>query len=194
MRAATACLLALLALCLFAAPAPAEWDACDGCHQGGGGDPPTGFPYGVCAHCHHVIDFGPQHDPDDPTLVCSQCHTKDGLHYVHHWESACQECHGPVHINTPRVYELQPTQSYTYRVVEIRGTNFGDTQGSSIIRLGKKRYRSTNPNVLFWSNTEIRFLLPMFSAWPSGATHTRKVWVNVGGVASNKKVITITQP
>lgn len=183
----------VLVCCLAAAPALAEWGDCEGCHHGGG-EPPTGFPYGVCAHCHHVIDFGPHHDPEDPTLICAQCHTAEGLHFSHHWEEACLECHGPEHIDTPYIYELAPTAAYTYTVVEIRGANFGDTQGASVIRLGKKRFRAGNPKVLFWSNTEIRFRLPLFNAWPEGATRTRRVWVRVDGVASNKRVVTITQP
>jgi hypothetical protein len=194
MRHSLTLLLAAALLLLCAAPAAAEWGACDDCHHGPASQPPDGFEYGVCAHCHHVIDFGPQHDPDDPSLVCAHCHTSGDLHYVHLWEEACVECHVPTHIQGPHIYELYPTELYVSEILEIRGTNFGDTQGTSVIRLGKRRYRAANTNVLFWSNTQIRFRVPPFMLWPEGVSHTRRVWVRVGGVASNKLIVTITQP
>ncbi len=118
---ALAALFACLLLLAAAQPALAEWGGCDDCHQGIGGPPGGGFPYGVCAHCHHQIDYGPIHDPDDPGLVCANCHTPSGCHYVHHWEEACQECHGPVHVQGPHIYEVTPEATFAGREIDILG-------------------------------------------------------------------------
>ena len=189
-----AALTLLAALLLTASPALAEWGDCDACHHGGGGGA-GGFPYGVCAHCHHVIDFGPFHDPEDPGLVCANCHGPSGLHVTHPWAEACAECHMPAHIHGPHLFDAVPQPCNTNEIVELRGTNLGDTRGTSVIRVGKRRYGPNAAKVLFWSNTEVRFQLPPFSAaLPAGQTMQRNVWVVVGGVRSNKVPLTIYQP
>jgi len=165
--------------------------ACDMCHSEGGGGPGGTFPYGVCQHCHHVVNFGPHHDPSQPEMAnCGGCHTPDGLHYSHHWEGVCLECHGPVHEENPRAYELTPTECYTREVVTIKGTNFGDAPGK--VRIGLLVYQPTSAKILFWSNTEVRFRVKDYP-WPSGTTRTKNVWVKVNGVASNKLPLTITR-
>ena len=184
-------IIAALAAALLLAPQALADFSCDYCHEGIGG-PPTDFPYGVCAHCHHVIYFGPFHDPENPEFRCGNCHTSSGLHYVHHWQRACLECHGPVHVKGPRIFELSPTAAYTREVVEIRGTNFGDRQGTTVLRVGIKRYLAGSRKVLFWSNTEIRFRVWDY-VWPPNATYVRYVWLNKGGVLSNKRPLTITR-
>jgi hypothetical protein len=190
--------LALALPLLAAPPALADWGACDECHQGTGGGG-SGFPYGVCAHCHHVINFGPFHDPENPDMVCGNCHGPDGLHTTHHWVGVCQECHGPVHIQKPHVYEVTPRNPsspdlHPNSEVRILGTNLGDTQGTSVVRVGPKRYKAGSKKVLSWSNTEVRLVLPLYLSWPSGTTQTRKVWVNIGGKLSNKMTVSITEP
>jgi hypothetical protein len=81
-------------------------------------------------------------------------------------------------------------------VVRLIGTNFGDTQGSSIVHIGKKTFDLSSPSIKRWSDTKIRIRLPSYKCrWfqIQGYKYV-KVWVTVDGVDSNKKRIKVHKP
>jgi hypothetical protein len=81
---------------------------------------------------------------------------------------------------TPSITSLSPTSGPEGTLVTVTGTNFGGTQGTSVIK-----FNGLVAAVTTWSNTQITV------AVPRGAT-TGNVAVTVGGVASNGKAFTVT--
>jgi hypothetical protein len=73
--------------------------------------------------------------------------------------------------------------------------HFGDTQGNSKIRLGRKKvFGPGNARIKMWSDTRIDFKVPAFTAWSSGTTRVKKIWVRVNRMNSNKVPLTISKP
>ncbi len=81
---------------------------------------------------------------------------------------------------TPTITTISPTSGPEGTLVTVTGTNFGTTQGSSVIK-----FNGLIAAVTTWSNTQITV------AVPRGAT-TGNVAVIVNGVASNGKTFTVT--
>jgi YD repeat-containing protein len=81
-------------------------------------------------------------------------------------------------------------------IVRIIGTNFGDTQGNSVVHIGPKTFNSSSPRIKLWSDTKIRIRLPNYQCgWFKGQDYKYiRVWVIVDGVDSNKKRIKVLKP
>jgi hypothetical protein len=81
-------------------------------------------------------------------------------------------------------------------IVGIIGTNFGDTQGDSVVHIGPRIFDSSSPRIKLWSDSKIRIRLPKYQCgWFKGEGYRyRKVWVTVDGVDSNKKRIKVLKP
>jgi len=82
--------------------------------------------------------------------------------------------------NVPAITALSPTVGQPNSLVTINGSNFGTTQGTSVVRFG-----STNAAVTSWSASQIVARVPSISG---GAT---SVTVVVNGVSSNASTFTI---
>jgi PKD repeat protein len=81
-------------------------------------------------------------------------------------------------------------------IVRLIGTNFGDTQGGSIIHIGPKTFDLSSPRIKLWSDTKISIRLPNYQCgWFQGQDYKYiRVWVTVNGVDSNKKRIKVIKP
>jgi hypothetical protein len=81
-------------------------------------------------------------------------------------------------------------------IVRIIGTNFGDTQGDSVVYIGPKTFDSSSRRIKLWSDTKIRIRLPKYQCgWFNGQDYRYgRVWVTVDGVDSNKKRIKVIKP
>jgi hypothetical protein len=94
----------------------------------------------------------------------------------------------------PSLFELRPAVASPGETVALLGAGLGETPEGSILRLGRKRYRAGSSKIILWSDTEVHFRLPAYGRWPQGTTRTRRVWVQVGGLKSNRLPLTITKP
>ena len=81
----------------------------------------------------------------------------------------------------------------------IVGYGFGDTQGDSVVHIGRLSFDSSSPRIKLWSDAKIRIRIP-FKDKPcewfkhgDGEYRKRKVWVTVG-VDSNIKRIKVMKP
>jgi uncharacterized delta-60 repeat protein len=80
--------------------------------------------------------------------------------------------------------------------IRIIGSNFGDTQGDSVVHLGSRTYDSSKRRIKLWSDTMIKIKLPNYPcSWFKGKDVRRvKVWVTVNGVDGNVKKIRVHKP
>jgi subtilisin family serine protease len=85
-------------------------------------------------------------------------------------------------------------------ILRILGTNFGDTQGDSVLHINRMTLDSTSNRIKTWTETKIRVRLPFVNKgcdWfvhGHGTCRKRKVWVTVGGVDSNIKILRVKKP
>jgi hypothetical protein len=96
----------------------------------------------------------------------------------------------------PIIFKLKPDTAEPKEKIAIKGWNFGDLQGNSVVHIDKKTFDSTSRRVKFWSNGKIRIKVPNYKCEAFGENNsmTKKVWVTVGGVDSKKKTLTINKP
>ena len=75
--------------------------------------------------------------------------------------------------------------------VRITGMNFGNTQGTSILHIGRRSWDNNHPKIRIWEDDKIKFKVPVYAEpFPK----TKPVWVTVNGKDSNKIWLTITGP
>jgi RHS repeat-associated protein len=86
----------------------------------------------------------------------------------------------------PVISSLNPTSGATGTSVVITGSNFGSTQGTSTVKFAGVVAAVTN-----WSNTGTSITATVPSGIPNG---NETVVVTVGGVQSNGKTFTVTNP
>jgi len=88
--------------------------------------------------------------------------------------------------NVPAISSVSPTSGVAGSSITIAGSNFGTTQGTSVVR-----FNTTAATVTAWSASQITVTVPSLSAGAYGVTAT------VNGVSSNSAtftVTTVTQP
>jgi IPT/TIG domain len=83
---------------------------------------------------------------------------------------------------TPTIISLTPSSGGIGISVTIAGTNFGATQGTSVVT-----FNGIAASVTSWSSSSIVAIVPLM-------TTTGPVIVTVGGVASNSETFTVTNP
>ncbi|MHB1684892.1 MAG: cellulase family glycosylhydrolase [Bacilli bacterium] len=89
----------------------------------------------------------------------------------------------PPQSSAPSIASLSPTSGTAGTAVTIAGSNFGSSQGSSVVNFG-----ATAATVTSWSNTSVTATAPNLAAG------TVNVTVSVGGTASNAASFTVTAP
>jgi uncharacterized delta-60 repeat protein len=101
----------------------------------------------------------------------------------------------------PVIQRLNPTACEPNFKLIIRGFNFGETQGNSVVHIGPtKIYDEYSSRIKHWENDKIKIKIP-FGAKPcdwykdgEGAYRKRRIWVTVDGVDSNKKKLEVLKP
>ena len=80
--------------------------------------------------------------------------------------------------------------------IRIIGYGFGDTQGDSVVHIGKRAFDSSSLRIKLWSDTKIRIKVPNYTCeWFRGQDYRkRKVWVTVDGIESNIKRLKVLKP
>jgi hypothetical protein len=98
--------------------------------------------------------------------------------------------------DAPVISAIRPDPQEPGKVIRIKGYNFGDTQGASVVHVGNRVYDSTSPKIKLWSDTKIRIRLRNYPCtWFNGRDVRRvKTWVTVGGTDSNKKKLKVLKP
>jgi len=83
--------------------------------------------------------------------------------------------------NVPAISSVSPNSGVAGSSVTIAGSNFGTTQGTSVVR-----FNTTAATVTAWSASQITVTVPSLSAGAYGVT------VTVNGVSSNASTFTVT--
>jgi hypothetical protein len=122
----------------------------------------------------------------------------------YYWKIVARDEHGAETVgpvisfttgNPPYIDSISPNPCNTSQVISIIGMHFGDTQGNSKIYLGRKKvFGPGNARIKMWSDTRIKFKVPAFTAWSSGTTRVKNIWVRVNRMNSNKVPLTISKP
>jgi uncharacterized delta-60 repeat protein len=96
----------------------------------------------------------------------------------------------------PYIKRLYPVSPKPKKFVNIIGYNFGDTPDDVIVHFGPKTYDGTSSRIKEWTNKKIRIRVPGYGCnWFNGEpSRTRKVWVTVNGVDSNKYKFEVLKP
>jgi hypothetical protein len=176
----------------------------------------NGMIYSQCALCHWS-EPGNQWDtnPYNPLSIrfCENCHTIEQLHAnpehvntnniytvngVPNQEvtgsAKCMACHGGVE-QTPVIEKILGIKEPGL-IIRIIGTNFGNTQGDSVVHIGPKTFNSSSPRIKLWSDTKVKIRLPNYQCEWFKDPHFRyiKTWVTVDGIDSNKKRLKVMKP
>jgi uncharacterized delta-60 repeat protein len=97
----------------------------------------------------------------------------------------------------PVINALNPVAVEPKLKIRIRGFNFGDTQGDSVVHIGPRTFDASKPRIKDWTNTRIVIRIPNQTCdqFPVGEdSRTRQVWVTVDGVDSNWETLTVLKP
>lgn len=80
--------------------------------------------------------------------------------------------------------------------IGIDGANFGTTQGSSVLHVGKWTFGSGSPEIEFWSDNEIRVKIPNCECtlFEGKSLKKQKVWVTTKNTDSNAKKLSLHKP
>jgi endoglucanase len=85
--------------------------------------------------------------------------------------------------NTPAISGVAPTAGFAGNTITISGSNFGTTQGTSVVRFG-----TSSASVSSWSASQISVTVPNVAAGPYSVT------VTVNGVSSNASTFNVVAP
>ena len=101
-----------------------------------------------------------------------------------------------MYVGTPHIEKLKPRKCEPGEKIKIIGSGFGETQGESVVHIGKRTYDSDSRRIKTWSDTRIRIKVPKYRCtWFDGQDYRKeKVWVTVDGVDSNKKRLKVMRP
>jgi PKD repeat protein len=149
------------------------------------------------------VYFGTSSDP--PLVVSNQVSQSyspgvlDPL-TTYYWKIVARDNHGDEQVGqilsfttvNKMIDSVSPNPCKAGRIVSILGRGFGTMDGT--IHLGAKVFEPGNPRIKMWSDMQIDFRIPPFNGWPSGTTRTRKLWVTIDGVDSNKVRLKIRKP
>jgi hypothetical protein len=96
----------------------------------------------------------------------------------------------------PVVKGLNPTSCEPKDRLRIRGYNFGDIQGDSVLHIGGRTFDASRRRIKRWENTRIIIKILNYSCdWFKGeASRNRRVWVTVDGIDSNKQTLEVLKP
>jgi len=91
---------------------------------------------------------------------------------------------------------LRPRRCEPGEVIRIIGYGFGDTQGDSVVHIGRRTFDSSSPRIELWTDTKIKIRIPNYKCeWFKGQDYRRrKVWLTVDGVDSSKKRFKVMKP
>jgi len=116
-------------------------------------------------------------------------HTSDGdVQGPYLWFYVPENC---VVINRVNPWRCEPRT-----IIRIIGENFGDTQGDSLVHIGRKTFDSSSPRIKLWTDTKIKVRVPKYKCkWFKGEDSRKvKVWVTVDGIDSNTKRLKVLKP
>jgi hypothetical protein len=96
----------------------------------------------------------------------------------------------------PMISRLRPGALEPAQKLVIKGYNFGTSQGSSVVHIGGRTFDSTSPRIKLWTADKIRIRVPNYACEVFGGNSsiTRRVWVTVGAIDSNKEKLIINKP
>jgi uncharacterized delta-60 repeat protein len=96
----------------------------------------------------------------------------------------------------PVIEWLNPTSCEPKDRLRIRGYNFGDVQGESVVHIGRGTFDASSSRIKLWSNTRIVISVPNYKCvWFKGEpSRNRRVWVTVDSVDSNKRKLEVLKP
>jgi hypothetical protein len=97
----------------------------------------------------------------------------------------------------PWIVGLKPQPREPNQTLVIKGHNFGaNPSQEDAVHIGKKTFSHTNRRIKAWTDTKIRIRVPNYRCETFGqnSSMTRKVWVTVGGVNSNKRSLAVNKP
>jgi len=96
----------------------------------------------------------------------------------------------------PYIDKLKRRKCEPGEKIRIIGSGFGETQGDSVVHIGKRTYDSDSRRIKTWSDTKIRIKVPKYRCtWFDGQDYRKeKVWVTVDGVDSNKNRLKVMKP
>jgi hypothetical protein len=149
------------------------------------------------------VYFGTSSDP--PLIVSnqvSQSYSPGELEpfTTYYWKIVARDNHGDetvgpiLSFTTNMISSINPNPCKAGRIAHINGKGFGGVQGTGEIHLGSKVFGPGSPRIKEWSDTLINFRIPPFNGWPPGTLKSRKVWVTIKGVDSNKVTLKIRKP
>lgn len=96
----------------------------------------------------------------------------------------------------PYINSIVPNPAPYKNIAAIYGSNFGTTQGTSVVKIWNKRKTKFKiAKIKSWSNTKIKFVVPKFGTDP--VKYPKKKWVQVevlGTPESNDYKLTIIAP
>jgi PKD repeat protein len=96
----------------------------------------------------------------------------------------------------PVITTVNPVSCEPNDKIRIRGYNFGDIQGDSVLHINKATLDASSVKMKLWSNTRITIKVPNYKCtWFNGEpSRNRKVWVTVDGVDSNGRLFEVVKP
>jgi len=99
-----------------------------------------------------------------------------------------------VDIQSPVIDKVNPRSREPGDTIRILSENFGDTQGNSVVHIGRKTFDSTILKIKLWSDAKIK--TPNYKCkWFKGQEFRKqKVWVTVDGIDSKKERLKAVKP
>jgi uncharacterized delta-60 repeat protein len=106
------------------------------------------------------------------------------------WAGPSLDCGDPV------IDSLKPRPFEPGRVMRIVGHGFNVLQGDSVVHIGNRIFDSSSPRIKLWSPTKIKIKIPKYKCqwFEDQDDRSRKVWVTVRGIDSNKKKMRVIKP
>jgi len=75
----------------------------------------------------------------------------------------------------PYIDKLRPRRCEPGEQIRIIGYGFGETQGDSVVHIGKRTFDSSSPRIKLWSDTKIRIKVPNYKCeWFKGRDYRRR--------------------
>ena len=96
----------------------------------------------------------------------------------------------------PIIFKLKPDTVEPKERIVVKGFNFGYIQGDSEVHIGQKTFDSSSTKIKLWDNDKIKIKVPNYKceAFGENSSITRKIWVTVDGIDSNKKTLAVSKP
>jgi len=106
------------------------------------------------------------------------------------WAGPSLDCGDPV------IDSLKPRPFEPGVVMRIVGHGFNVLQGDSVVHIGNRVFDSSSARIKLWSATKIKIKIPKYKCqwFRDQANRSRRVWVTVRGIDSNKKKMKVMKP